>query len=51
MSISDDGIATLEMHAYGQSDTQHNPRDKRLVRIRLIDKKIISNDFIGRVSE
>lgn len=49
--ISDDGIATLTTRAYSHSDTQHNPRDKRTVRIRLIDGTILNDRFNGRVEE
>lgn len=51
MSISDDGIATLDTLAYDDEDRQHNPRDKYRVKIRLLDMKVLSNQFIGRAPE
>lgn len=51
MSISDNGIATLDTLAYGDDDGQHNPRDKYRVKIRLIDMKVLSNQFMGRSPE
>lgn len=50
MDISDDGIATLDTLAYGSKDSQHHPRDKYRVKIRLVDMKVLSNQFIGRKS-
>lgn len=48
MSVSDDGIATLTTREYGRSDSQHSPSDVHKVRIRLIDGKVLSNNFSGR---
>lgn len=51
MSISDDGIATLDTVTYGRNDTQHNPRDQYQIKLRLVDMKVLSNQFIGRAPE
>lgn len=51
MEISDDGILSVVGLAYGDKDGQHRPRDKYLMKIRLFDKKLLSNQFIGRLPE
>lgn len=51
MEISDDGILSVVGLAYGDKDGQHRPRDKYLMKIRLFDKKLLGNQFIGRLPE
>ena len=48
MNISEDGIATLNTLSYGKNDTQHHPRDKHQVKVRLLDMKVLSTKFMGR---
>lgn len=49
--IISDGILTLHTRSYGSKDGQHRPRDQYVVKIRLWDMKLLSNQFVGRLPE
>lgn len=51
MDISENGIATLNTLSYGENDSQHYPRDKHQIKVRLFDMKVLSTKFMGRAPE